>query len=412
MNMRLGFTSTLVVGMFLCFAPPSYADKANFQKTNPQVLAAFRDVVAKPAQSTVRVLSDDKEVALGTIVAADGWILTKASELKGKIKCKLRDGRELAARVMGIHEPFDLAMLKIDASGLKTVSWIDSKIATVGDWVAATGTGDEPLAIGVISVATRSLTVKGALTPANPANSGYLGVGLESSDGKVKVGQVMSGTPAEKVGLKTGDVILTLAGKPIEDPESFVNGIQRHKPGDVVTIKVKRGEEELEVKATLAKRPLGRGDFQNQMGGDLSNRRGGFPTILQHDSVLRPRDCGGPLVDVEGRVLGINIARAGRTETYAVPSEAIAPLLSDLKSGKLAPPPEASLADKLSQARAALQQAEEAQASADRIQSAARQALKLAEGGKALADRKVAEAKAALEKMEAEAKSAAKAGDK
>jgi serine protease Do len=73
------------------------------------------------------------------------------------------------------------------------------------------------------------------------------------------------------------------------------------------------------------------------MGSVLSNRTNGFPVVLQHDSVVLPTDCGGPLVDLQGRVIGINIARAGRVESDAVPSETIRPLLADLMSGKLAP---------------------------------------------------------------------------
>ena len=64
----------------------------------------------------------------------------------------------------------------------------------------------------------------------------------------------------------------------------------------------------------------------------------GFPAALQHDTVLRPKDCGGPVVDLNGHVVGLNIARAGRTATYVLPTEVILPLLDDLKSGKLPPP--------------------------------------------------------------------------
>src|SRR5205085_1323950 len=113
----------------------------------------------------------------------------------------------------------------------------------------------------------------------------------------------------------------------------------KHKPGDVVTLKVLRDEEELDLKATLGKRPTDRGDFQNKMGSELSSRRSGYSTILQHDSVVKPIDCGGPIVDLEGHVIGINICRAGRTESWAVPSEVVQAVLADLKSGKLAPPP-------------------------------------------------------------------------
>ena len=76
------------------------------------------------------------------------------------------------------------------------------------------------------------------------------------------------------------------------------------------------------------------------MGTKLSMRRGGFPTILQHDSGVRPEDCGGPLVDLDGKAIGINIARAGRTETYAIPSDDIEKLLPKFKSGELAIPKE------------------------------------------------------------------------
>jgi S1-C subfamily serine protease len=77
--------------------------------------------------------------------------------------------------------------------------------------------------------------------------------------------------------------------------------------------------------------------IQNAMGGDLSGRRSGFPAVLQTDMVLSPKDCGGPVVDLDGNVLGISIARAGRVETWVLPGENIRPLLADLKAGKFAP---------------------------------------------------------------------------
>jgi serine protease Do len=83
---------------------------------------------------------------------------------------------------------------------------------------------------------------------------------------------------------------------------------------------------------------MSRADFQNNMGSRLSDKRTGFPNVLQHDTVLSPADCGGPLVDLDGKAVGVNIARAGRTESYAVPTESVLPLLFDLASGKLTPP--------------------------------------------------------------------------
>jgi serine protease Do len=99
------------------------------------------------------------------------------------------------------------------------------------------------------------------------------------------------------------------------------------------------------------------------MGSELSQRRAGFPVVLQHDGVIRPTDCGGPLVDLDGRVVGINIARAGRVESYAVPSEAVIPLLGDLMAGKSTlvegmPRPGATPYERYQAAREVLQKAE------------------------------------------------------
>ena len=82
----------------------------------------------------------------------------------------------------------------------------------------------------------------------------------------------------------------------------------------------------------------GRGDFQNALGSELSKRRSGFPTVLQHDTVVRPADCGGPLLDLDGRALGVNISRAGRTESYAIPSEVVASLVRELKAKQASTP--------------------------------------------------------------------------
>jgi serine protease Do len=57
--------------------------------------------------------------------------------------------------------------------------------------------------------------------------------------------------------------------------------------------------------------------------GELSPRRSGFPEVIVHDSVLAPEHCGGPIIDISGRIVGINIARAGRHATYAIPSTSV-----------------------------------------------------------------------------------------
>lgn len=304
-------------------------------RNNPKFLAAFRDVIAKAKHSTVRVRCDEEEAALGAVVGADGWIVTKASELSGKIVCQLHDGRELPAQIVGVSDAEDLAMLKVEAKGLTPVEWRNSSSDAVGNWLATPGLGNEPVAVGVLSVATRKVT--GPELSRRSTSGGFLGILVASIKNGVKVARVIPRSAASKAGFEEDDIILAVGGTPVTDQESLFKALAKRRPGQTIAVKVKRDEEELELKPKLDKRPLERSDFQNQLGSKLSERRTGFPVIFQHDTVLRPADCGGPVVDLDGKVIGINIARAGRTETYALPAEAVKPLLADLQSGKLAP---------------------------------------------------------------------------
>jgi serine protease Do len=304
-------------------------------KTSPKFLAAFREVIVQAAKSTVRIQCNGKDTALGVVVTADGFILTKHSDLADKIVVKI-DDKEYEAKLIGVDEPHDLAMLKIATANLTPVSWKESKVAPVGNFVCAAGPGGEPLCVGVVSVSSRNIPVgKGSFKPSS--SSGYLGVGLEDSDKGAKVAQVLPDTAAAKAKIMENDIITAVGEIPIPDAEALVKTLQKYKPKDTITLKILRNTEELELKVTLGKRPIDRADFQNAMGSELSKRRDGFPTILQHDSIIKPADCGGPLVDLDGHVIGINICRAGRVETFAIPSEAIQPLLPDLMSGKRAP---------------------------------------------------------------------------
>jgi serine protease Do len=316
------------------FAQPISRDSN--QKTNPTILAAMGDVVAKPSAYTVRVSCLGKDVSLGTIVAPDGWIVTKASELKGPVDCKLKDGREFPAELVGVSSDYDLAMLKIDAAKLPVPEWRSSKEAAVGSWVATPGQGADPLEVGVISVETRTMPKE---PPRPNPKSGYLGVMMDNADGGgVVIKEVQSNTAASKCGLKANDIVLMVEDKPVKDIPSMHAALGSHKAGDEVAIKIKREGKDMTLKATLGRRPPDRGDMQNNMGSTLSERRTNFPTILQHDTVLKPNECGGPLVDLDGKVVGVNIARAGRTESYAIPSEVVQSQLFDLMAGKNAPP--------------------------------------------------------------------------
>src|SRR5262249_54738451 len=313
-------------------------------KTDKSVTSAFRSIVARPGLSTVKILCKGKEAALGTVVGEDGWIVTKNSELNGgKVVVKTRDGKVYDATIVGVEDKFDLAMLKINAKGLEPVEWAASKSAEQGDWLAAPGLGDDPVGIGVVSVVAREPKMFEMPAPAPKSNSGFMGVQLADDDsGLPKIGVVEKDKAAAKAGLKVGDIVLAVQGEVVSDVEGLIRKVQNFKAGDVIKLKIKRDGKEQEIQLTLGKRPAGqdsRGDLQNKMGSTLSNRRGGFPAIMQTDLVIPHTACGGPAVNLDGKAVGVFIARAGRTESYIIPSERVQGLISDLKSGKLKPKP-------------------------------------------------------------------------
>jgi hypothetical protein len=73
------------------------------------------------------------------------------------------------------------------------------------------------------------------------------------------------------------------------------------------------------------------------MGGRLSKRRLDFPMALQHDTPLSPNECGGPIIDLTGDIVGINIARSGRVDSLALPTSTVLSVMQMLRSGELAP---------------------------------------------------------------------------
>ncbi|QDU87828.1 putative periplasmic serine endoprotease DegP-like precursor [Pirellulimonas nuda] len=309
------------------WSPPGYR-----LKNGPHVRAAFRDVVEGTQPSVVRVKNDGKDAALGGVVGPDGWVLTKSSQLTGRVTCRLSDGRELDAKIVGVDRKYDVAMLKVDAKDLKSLELADHDISEEGRWVATLGQGDDPIAVGVVSVSARRI----------PHQAGILGVRLEEAPGGgALIDTVYAESGAANAGIEAGDIIVSINQEKTADRAALIRTVQKYTPGDVIEIDLKRGDERLTVRARLAgqnkEMPLDRGQIQNNLGGELSDRRFGFPTAVQHDTVINPKDCGGPIVDLDGAVVGFNAARAGRTESYAIPSYVVRGLLFELMSGRLTP---------------------------------------------------------------------------
>jgi S1-C subfamily serine protease len=70
----------------------------------------------------------------------------------------------------------------------------------------------------------------------------------------VRLTGVRAESPADKAGLKAGDVIVEFAGKPVNDLYAYTDALYAQKPGDTIDVVVLRGTEKMTVKVTLGRR--------------------------------------------------------------------------------------------------------------------------------------------------------------
>lgn len=305
---------------------------------------AFAEVTPDFFRSVVVITIKGEQAALGVVVSADGYIISKSSELTEPLNARLASGRSLPARIIGRADEHDVALLKIDATNLTAIPFKDGDDAAVGKWIASVGTSEVPLAVGVVSVGRRVI----------PADA-IMGVFLEDSDvegGDIPGARITNLDPqggAARGGVRAGDIVIKIDDRAIIERQDVLTALSRLRPGDKVSVVVARGEERITLDVKLAQRPSPstRSLRQNTMGGKLSARRTGFAVVFQHDTVnLQPTDCGSPLVTLDGEVVGLNVSRAGRTETYAVPSSVVLKLIEELKQSEHAPDATVSSDDK------------------------------------------------------------------
>jgi putative serine protease PepD len=270
----------------------------------------------------------------GFVIDSSGFILTnnhvisEAAMRGGEIQVSLNDGSTFTAEVVGRDASFDLAVLKIDAVGLKALQFGDSDKIAVGDAVIAIGS---PLGLsgtvttGIISAKDRAVTTGDSTTESsyinalqtdaaiNPGNSGgplvdstgavvgvnsaiaslgtsaqagsiglgfaipinqarkiadqlikfgvatypiigvsldsnYMGVGAQIS---TAANAILPGSPAQKAGLKSGDVIIEFDGKRINNPEELIVLVRSKNVGDQVTLVFERDGSKKSVTLTL-----------------------------------------------------------------------------------------------------------------------------------------------------------------
>ena len=119
----------------------------------------------------------------GFIISSDGYVLTNAHVINAadEVIVKLSDKREFKAKIIGSDRRTDVALLKIDASGLPKVSIGDPNQLKVGEWVAAIGSPfglENTMTAGIVSAKGRALPQENFVpfiqtdVAINPGNSG------------------------------------------------------------------------------------------------------------------------------------------------------------------------------------------------------------------------------------------------
>jgi len=319
----------------LKFELPSMRNRTvhSLERQSPIVLSQITRPVNSAAVSTVAFYAGDRQVALGTVVRSDGHVLTKASEVENRegLVCKLKSGRTVDAKVLRTDSKNDLAIVKVEAKELSVVNWSDVKVK-VGAFVLSPRPNGSVIALGTYSVLPRS-TAEG--------EQAFLGVQPETSTQGVQVFDIKPGAASYNAGLRDNDVITKLGGAVITDVASLVKTIREHRPGDMVEIEYLRSGKPAKTKATLRGQQVSgeqaaRFKMMNRLGAVPSRRDDNFPSVFQHDSPLFPEHCGGPITDLDGNVIGINIARHGRAATYAIPSSHVQTILTDLLRSNVA----------------------------------------------------------------------------
>ena len=298
-------------------------------------MKALQPVTSKAASSVVAVEVNGKVVALGTVVSDSGHILTKNTEtLEGEVSRPGASGR-VGLKLIQRFPKRDLALYQGAPEGLEPVRWASKKKSPIGTLLTSPDPDGEPLGIGLVSVLPRAL-----------GEIGFLGIQAGEGEGGVVIVRIVNGSPAEEAGLRADDVITHVDGEALQDPFAFGSKIRTYRAGDKVEFTYRRGEEEEKIGVKLASRPEEQSSDRfrrmNEMSGPLSDRLSGFPLALQHDIPLDPSVCGGPLLDLQGRCVGINVSRAGRVKTFAVPTTDIRKLLSsvdELNASKPSEPP-------------------------------------------------------------------------
>lgn len=297
------------------------------------VVIDLADMVDELSPSVVEVFTETKQVSSwfqeyvtegagsGVVLTEDGYIVTNHHVIDGAsaIKVRLSSGQTYTAILTGTDEKTDLAVIKINASGLTAAKLADSSSVRVGDLVIAIG---NPLGElggtvteGIISAKDREVTIEGEsmtlLQTSAAVNPGNSGGGLFNLDGELagvvnakSSGEDIEGLafaiPANTVKEITQELIQH--GYVTGRPQLGISVAQITKPG--MGWQTYYSTPGLYITQSFADNGLKTGDRIVQIDGTTIGNAADVSTVLDHHSV--------------GDVVKVVVSRNGKETTVNV----------------------------------------------------------------------------------------------
>lgn len=304
------------------------ADQKVTNRQAAEIFKTLRAVNFEARKVVFPVYAGRERVAYGISIGEDR-LLTKASEVVQRrlVFTENREKEVLAAQLVGIYPEHDLAVLKVPGLKAAAAKWADAEALEEGAFLTAIRTDGEAAAVGVLSVRERSL---------KSTDQGFLGVTTDTQELQegVLVLAVEPGSAAAEVGIRRGDVISKIDDDEIRGSFELSTRLRRLTRGEQPEIELLRSGRTIKVKPTLKGRRIQEGESprlaqMDRMSGTQSRVRGNFGNVIQSDMELEASDVGLPVVDLEGQVVGMVIARAGRISTLILPGDDIAKALED-----------------------------------------------------------------------------------
>ncbi|MEO1529193.1 MAG: trypsin-like peptidase domain-containing protein [Planctomycetota bacterium] len=265
---------------------------------------------------------------VGTRIVGTNWVLSKSSVIGSDpiIEADDADSEDIALSIVQRDTANDIVLLKapdVHAVGVD-LDAVASELPMGTFLLTPDANGN-----GLVSVVGSS-----AFRSRKFSSRGFLGVVPETyqdNEGAV-LNEVTEDGAAKRAGLLVGDVITKMNDTAIRSQQDMRNFLMRVDANAVITATLRRDEDELTKSITLGAVPNNSRHAADQMA--KSGRRDGFRQVFPHDANLEPDECGGPVFDLSGKFVGLNIARNSRVRSFALPAAALKDFIEQASSAE------------------------------------------------------------------------------